>query len=119
MDRNEINFQDNNHLSDERRNDWSHTQWIDEFYRFLQGENPEGVEVTGHRQIKLSQKKAYTVIWYLQEHLRILPDHIERCDNCGELYDSHSGGIYWESKGKFFCGGCEYLVPENYDRGKK
>ena len=119
MDHNDINFQDNNHESDEVRKDWSHTEWVDEFYRFLQGECPEGITVGIQRQPKLTQKKAFTIIWYLQEHLRILPDNIERCDNCGELFDTHSDGIYWESKGKHFCGGCQHLVPENYDRGKR
>lgn len=106
-------------LLDEERKNWSHTQWVDEFYRFLQGGCPNGMEIGTHSQPRLSQKKAFTIIWYLQEHLRVLPDHIERCDTCGELYDSHSAGIYWESRGKFFCDGCSYLVPENYDRGKK
>lgn len=116
--KNEIRFQDSNHLDTERK-DWSHTQWLDEFYRFLQGDIPEGMSLSRHCQPKLTQKKAYAIIWYLQEHMRILPDHIERCDNCGELYDNHSEGLYWESKGKFFCGGCTHLVPVNYDKGKK
>jgi len=45
---------------------------------------------------KMSPKKAYAIIYYLQEHLPVFADHIESCDNCGD---------------------CEYLVPANYDRG--
>lgn len=119
MDYNDINFQDNNHLSDEIRKGWTHTEWINEFYEFLQGKQLEGMTVGVQRQPRLTQKKAFTIIWYLQEHLRVLPDHVERCNNCGELFDTHSDGIYWESKGKHYCGGCTHLVPENYDRGKR
>ncbi len=51
--------------------------------------------------------------------MRVLPDNIEKCDNCKELFDSNSEGIYWETKGKHYCGGCCDLVPYNYDRGKR
>jgi len=114
----EIKFQDNNHLSDEKRKDWNDLEWIDEFYCYLQGEKIENV---GNDKpfIKLSQKKAFHIIWFLQEHLRILPDNIERCSICGELYDSNSSGLYWETKGKFYCNSCSDQVPYNYDRRKK
>lgn len=114
-----INFKDTNHLSDKLRKDWNAKDWIDEFYTFLQGNEVEGVSTSKHCTPKLNEKKAYMIIWYLQEHLRVLPSSIERCDTCGTLYDGDSEGIYWESKGKFFCGGCDYLVPENYDKGKR
>ena len=116
---NEILFQDENHKLNEVRKDWDDLQWIDEFYQFLQGKVPDEMQCGKGNQPKLSPKKAFTIIWYLQEHLRILPDHIEQCDVCKELFNTWSEGIYWESKGKHFCGGCEYLVPENYDRGKR
>lgn len=93
---------------------------IDEFYRFLTGdEMPEGIFLGRGHKPKMSEKKAFAIIWYLQEHLSILPDHIERCDECGQLFDTWSSGLYWESKGKHFCNSCSYIVPENYDRGKK
>ena len=114
-----IIFQDNNHELDEVRKDWDAFEWIDEFYRFLQGETPEGMQCGKGGQPKLSEKKAFSIIWYLQEHMRILPDNIERCDICGELFDDWSEGIYWETKGKHYYGACDYLVPENYDRGKR
>lgn len=116
--KNEIKFQNENHHS-EGKKDWTDLEWINEFYKFLQGECPENINlVRGHQPI-LSQKKAFAIIWYLQEHLSVFPDHIEQCSNCGQLYDTYSEGIYWQSKGKHFCYACEYLVPENYDRGKK
>lgn len=90
-----------------------------EFYRFLTGEEmPEKISMTRGHKPKMSEKKAFAIIWYLQEHLSILPDHIERCDICGELYDEYSSGIHWETKGKNYCGACDYLVPQKYDRGR-
>lgn len=94
-------------------------EWIEEFYDFLQGEIPQGIHLRRGHKPKMSQKKAFSIIYYLQEHFPLLPDTFERCDNCGGLFDVNSGGLYWESKGKHFCDACEYLVPENYDRGIK
>jgi hypothetical protein len=94
-------------------------EWLQEFYEFLQGKQPETIRLGKGYAPKLKQKKAFAIIWYLQEHFPVFPDQIERCDVCGELFDSHSEGIYWESKGKNFCGGCDYQVPKNYDRGKR
>jgi len=97
----------------------SDLEWVEEFYEFLQGTLPGGIKMGRGHQPQMSAKKAFSIIWYLQEHFPVLPDNIERCSNCGSLFDSNSEGIYWESKGKDFCDGCEYLVPENYDRGKR
>jgi hypothetical protein len=42
------------------------------------------------------------VIYILQEHLRIIPDHYEMCCKCHELYDSWAeGGMIGKS---FYCG---------------
>ena len=59
-------------------------------YEFLQGEGlPKGVECPTP---KLSSKMAFNIIWFLQEVMGLLPDTIERCDGCGELYDSDEAG---------------------------
>lgn len=93
---------------------------VREFYRFLIGEEiPSNISIQSGRRPKMSEKKAFSIIWYLQEHLSVFPDHIERCDICGSLYDTDSEGIYWETKGKFYCGGCCDQVPQNYDRGRR
>lgn len=115
---NKIKFQDENHHHTHRK-EWVDLEWIDEFYKFLQGEVPGEINIGRGHQPKLSEKKANTIIWYLQEHMRILPDNVERCDTCGSLYDMNSEGLYWESKGKCYCDGCSELVPLNYDRGKR
>ncbi len=94
-------------------------QWITEFYNFLQGNIPKNIHfVRGHKP-KMTAKKAMAIIWYLQEHFSILPDYIEQCDSCNNLFDSDSEGIYWETKGKHYCGGCDHIVPWNYDKGRK
>ena len=106
-------------LKNNDNRDWSDVEWIQEFYDFLQGVEPDGICFARGKVPKLSPKKAFSIIWYLQEHFPIFPDHIEPCSNCGCIYDTYSEGLYWETKNKFFCGNCEYLVPEHYDRGKR
>lgn len=71
-------------------------EWVREFYYDL-------------REKKISPKKAFSIIYYLQEHFPLLPDHIEQCSNCGELYDSYSQGHYSEMTGKYYC--CESCEP--------
>jgi len=73
-----------------------------EFYEFLQGTVPKSIHMK--KPPKLSQKQAFNVIWYLQEHLRILPDRYERCVRCGNLYDAdEEGGV---RRNRCYCGYC-------------
>lgn len=107
-------------LKDNRGINDSDLDKLSEFYRFLTGEEmPESIRMGRGHVPKMSEKKAYSIIWYLQEHLSVFPDNIDRCNSCGELYDNWIEGIYWETKGKHYCGGCCYQVPYNYDRGRK
>lgn len=93
---------------------------VKEFYEYLKGESvPDGFTLSTAGKPKLSAKKAYQIIYILQEGMRIIPDTYEQCWNCKELFDTNESGLCWESKGRHYCDGCEYLVPENYDRGKK
>lgn len=95
-------------------------EWLEEFYEFLMGNKiPEGISITRGHIPKMTTKKAMTIIWYLQEHLSVLPDNIEKCSVCDSLYDTNATGIYWESKGKHYCGGCDHLVPQNYDNNQR
>ena len=107
---NEINLLRNNN----ERTD-SDLEWIEEFYKFLQGTCPDSITLPRGHQPKMTSKKAFSIIWYLQEHFSILPDRVEKCSNCDGLYDADSEGLYWEAKGKHFCDGCEHLVPINHD----
>ena len=82
---------------------------INEFYEFLQGNLPEGMHLGRGHGVKLSKNKAMSIIWYLQEHLSILPDNIEKCSICGDLYDTWSSRHYSEKQGKHYCGACDNL----------
>jgi hypothetical protein len=94
-------------------------EWVVEFYEFLQGNIPSSINLSKGHNPKMSHKKAMSIIWYLQEHFPIIPDTIEQCSNCNSLYDTNKEGLYWETKGKHFCGGCSDIVPYNYDKGKR
>ena len=76
---------------------------VNELFKYLTDEEiPEGVVVNSRP--KLSPNKAWSLIWFLQEVTRCLPDYIERCDVCGQLYDSEQEGFQldnqYELKGK-------------------
>jgi hypothetical protein len=76
------------------------------FYRYLQGEELlDGVKC---ELPKLTSDKAFEVIWYLQEIAHFLPSKYERCDNCGDLYNSDAEGINCERDGKCYCGYCAF-----------
>jgi len=51
-------------------------------------------------------KQAFAVIWYLQVHMPVIPDMIDKCDHCGTLFDSCSEGSYCEGKHYNMCDGC-------------
>lgn len=110
---NKLNLIKNNTPFKERKD----LEWVNEFYQFLQGKSiPENITIAKAHQPKMSNNKAMTIIWYLQEHFAVIPDNIEKCDVCKELFDADNEGIYWEAKGKHFCESCEYLVPSNYNK---
>ncbi len=78
-------------LKNNEKRDWSDIEWVNSFYKHLIND------------LKLNSKKAFRVIYYLQEHLPVFPDHIEQCSVCGELYDSYSAGHHSELTSKFYC----------------
>lgn len=90
-------------LKNNQDREWEDLQWIEEFSNFLCGQIPEGMSIGRGHKLRLTAKQANTIIWYLQEHFSILPDHIEQCDTCGEWYDSDSQGHYSELTGKCYC----------------
>lgn len=63
-----------------------------ELFKFLQGTSPDDYHVAPRSMPRLSPSQAWTVIWYLGNQYWQVPDHIERCDVCGTLYDSHNAG---------------------------
>lgn len=60
------------------------------FYNWLQGEPLENFVLS--YQPKLSPEEAFSIIYVLQEGLGIIPDTIEMCKECNQLYDSNSEG---------------------------
>lgn len=74
------------------KRDWDDLEWVNEFYSFLQGEIPEGIRMS--KKPNLSQEESYNIIWFLQEKFPLIPCNIDKCDVCGTLFDSDSGGWY-------------------------
>lgn len=72
-----------------------------ELYAFLQGTCPKGIHMKPPR---LSQRSAFNIIWFLQEHMGILPANHEKCCSCGDLFNSSSeGGSY---RDRHYCDDC-------------
>lgn len=70
------------------------------FYEYLRGiKLPDGVGTEG-KMPKLSANKAFEVIWILQEVLHCLPDNIEQCQSCKDLFDMDSEGCYLDDQYK-------------------
>lgn len=86
-------------------------EWVQEFYNFLTGHVPKTMEL-GHSAIKLSPTKAFSIIYYLQEHFPIIPDTIEKCSLCHTIYDSDNTGFHSEKNQKFYCGSCSDQAPD-------
>ena len=82
---------------------------IKQLFGFLQGEVPEGYEIKDSHVPHLSPDQAWTVVWYMQELHYQLSDAIERCDVCGELFDTDSEGAYLDygDAPYLFCPNCQ------------
>jgi hypothetical protein len=83
-------------IKNNEKKELSDLEWVQLFYEFLQ-------------EKRLSRKKAFNIIYYLQEYFPLIPDHIEQCTECGNLYDSYASGHHSELTGKFYC--CESCEP--------
>jgi len=77
-------------------------------FDFLQGNLPDGYIVSPSHMPKLTPDQAATVIWYLGNQYWQVTDHVERCDVCGEWYNTWSEGetIDCAPPPIFFCGNC-------------
>ncbi len=115
FDKIEIDYVMKNELkllhSQDAKKGLSDMEWIEEFYEFLQGKLPDGMEIQRGHQPKMSAKKAFSVIWYLQEHLSVFPDNIEKCYNCDGLYDTNCSGYHDDKTDRHYCDTCEHLAP--------
>lgn len=83
-------------------------EFVETLFAFLQGDVPDGIYLEATEVPSLTAEQAWTTIWYLQNTYRQVPDRIERCEICGELYDAWSEGAcldYGDSP-YHFCGNC-------------
>ena len=77
---------------------------VEELFEYLtEGKLPEGVKAQHPR---LSKPKAFSVIWYLQEVLEILPDHIDQCCHCKGVFNSEREGHVDEKTSRQYCDKC-------------
>jgi hypothetical protein len=93
---------------------------FNELYDYLRGiKLPEGLRPT-EKMPKLSAKMAFSVIYILQEVTCCLPDYIEQCKGCLELYDSERGGCHLDDQcqvngkklaKKYWGNWCEACIP--------
>lgn len=89
----------------------------EELFAFLQGIVPDNVRIPQDKMPELSAEQAWNVIWYLGNKYWRVTDVIERCEVCGDLYDSEQGGG-WLGFGEApysFCDGC-YTGPEAVEK---
>ena len=56
---------------------------IDSFSNFLQGLDSK---------LSLTATEAFSVIYYLQEHLKVIPTSFEKCDHCNIIFDTNESG---------------------------
>lgn len=76
---------------------------VSEFYEFLQGEDVDGITNLPDRP-RLSPGAAFSVIYVLQEHMNLIPDHFEQCAECDGLFDSENEGDTTDDRS--LCEGC-------------
>lgn len=62
----------------------------------------------------LNSQQAFSVIYYLQEHLPVFPDTIEKCDRCGELFDLFYSGTHCDVCGNL-CESCDDCLCNKED----
>lgn len=76
---------------------------VEEFYEFLQGAEIGSITNLKDRP-HLSAEAASAVIYVLQEHMNLIPDHFENCDRCSALFDSEREGDITDDK--MLCDSC-------------
>ena len=86
---------------------------VQEFDEFLTGTCPDSITIKEGYPFGLTPEQAFSIIWYLQEHWRIISDRYERCSECGNIYHTESEGHHNEATLKDYCGWC--YDPE-YDK---
>ncbi len=103
------------------------------YYDYLRGliENIQIGNLVFGKSPKLSDKKAFNVLYYAQEFLKAIPDKFEKCKRCGKIFDTETEGNHideFEIKenkqfkkcdlGNFYCDHCERRIFYYQDREK-
>lgn len=70
------------------------------------GEIPEGFHLP-FMPPKMSSQQASAIIYILQEHIHILPDNYELCDDCKQMYDTWNNFDHYITRtGERLCESC-------------
>jgi hypothetical protein len=86
---------------------------VREIFLFLQGEG-----TTVQHAPNLTPDQAWTVIRFLGNKYYKVPDFIDRCDICGELYDSEREGSHDEHGAPYsYCDDCREYMPTRCEVG--
>lgn len=81
---------------------------VQELYDHLTGKKSiDGIII--EENYNLTKDQAFGIIYILQEHYKIIPDHYEQCDHCGDIYDSKSEGHNFDCED---CDGCYYCEKD-------
>jgi hypothetical protein len=80
---------------------------VEELYEFLMGNPPKEVFLTRLTQPKLTARKAFSVILFLQERLHLLPDKFEQCPRCLNLFNADCEGHMGTKTDRLYCDSCE------------
>ena len=93
------------------RPNWMNTELerTEELFRFLQGVIPDDFHIADDEIPRLTEVQAWTAIWYLGNQYWQVPNYIERCGVCGDLFDTRCDGtcLDYDDPPYHFCGGCE------------
>ena len=92
-------------MSEPTQQERSPLDQVQELFDFLQGIVPDGYKIPDDHVPRLSPDQAWTVVWFLGNLYWQVPDHIERCDDCGCLFNSEAEGGGTED-GPNFCESC-------------
>lgn len=80
---------------------------VESLYHFLQGQEIDGIHC--ENMPHLTESEAFSVIYFLQEQLEVLPDRFEACMECEVLVDTEVDGYYKEDAGTY-CDNCSVGV---------
>lgn len=86
-----------------------------ELYAFLQGEVPASCSIAADDIPRLTPVQAWTVIWYLGNQYWRVTDCVERCGECGELFDTERGGQIRETEPFNLCDNCARYDEDETD----